>query len=563
MRLVFAAKKSFGLWELLGPQRRRERGRGRGGLPPGLRRRLARRGPADPQRLLQGRRPRAAGRTQAQGLRPAPPAAGAHRARMERGRRSGDAAGRAADRRRRSGSPTFRSRSAISEPSPERAAELVRRFDPPPDPATIAGTVAPPPLLSERRSPVPIGHLSYSALALYERCGYRFYVERVLGAREGMAATPGETVEDARDERDSDELAEPEVPRDLALGIGNAVHAALEWSAGNRWDEPSDELLERLLSREQLTGDAEASRRATALIGGWLGSPLRAELGGAAIAGRGAVRARPRADRHSRPDRSACRERRRVPTVVDYKTDRLTGREPAELADRYRAQREIYALAAGPEGARVAHVFLERPVEPVIERSPPATSAPVRERLTGLIEAHARRRLRSHRRALRGALLRLPGRRAAVPAPKWKPAGVSGLAVFGYGSLVNAASLSETRRAPGRDRSAAPPARLATHLGPRPRQRGLGEDLRARRRLAPPLLPRPQHRARRRRAGPQRRPDRAQRGRARPPRPARDPLRPRRRHSARSTAEWRLRSRRRLPRQAGPPLRDAAGRVGR
>ena len=34
--------------------------------------------------------------------------------------------------------------------------------------------------------PVPIGHLSYSALALYEHCGYRFYVERVLGARESL-----------------------------------------------------------------------------------------------------------------------------------------------------------------------------------------------------------------------------------------------------------------------------------------------------------------------------------------------------------------------------------------
>src|SRR5262249_6742135 len=159
----------------------------------------------------------------------------------------------------------------ISEPSPERAAELVRRFDPPPDPASIAGTVAPPPLLTERPSPVPIGHLSYSALALYERCGYRFYVERVLGAREGLAAA-ADAGEDAPDDRADDELPEPDVPRDLALGIGNAVHAALEWSAEHEWNEPSGDLLDRLLTREGLSEDAEASRRARELVAGWLGS---------------------------------------------------------------------------------------------------------------------------------------------------------------------------------------------------------------------------------------------------------------------------------------------------
>jgi hypothetical protein len=55
--------------------------------------------------------------------------------------------------------------------------------------------------------------------------------------------------------------------------------------------------------------------------------------------------------------------------VVDYKTDRLDGGDPAALvAERYPAQRLIYALAALRDGARrveVVHVFLERPDEPV------------------------------------------------------------------------------------------------------------------------------------------------------------------------------------------------------
>ena len=53
--------------------------------------------------------------------------------------------------------------------------------------------------------------------------------------------------------------------------------------------------------------------------------------------------------------------------VVDYKTDRLAGRDPAEIVSRYSIQRDLYALAAAARGAPVetAYVFLERPDEPV------------------------------------------------------------------------------------------------------------------------------------------------------------------------------------------------------
>jgi hypothetical protein len=53
--------------------------------------------------------------------------------------------------------------------------------------------------------------------------------------------------------------------------------------------------------------------------------------------------------------------------VVDYKTNVLGEREPAELIDsEYRIQRLVYALAclrAGAEEVEVAYVFLERPDE--------------------------------------------------------------------------------------------------------------------------------------------------------------------------------------------------------
>ena len=55
--------------------------------------------------------------------------------------------------------------------------------------------------------------------------------------------------------------------------------------------------------------------------------------------------------------------------IVDYKSDRLEGLEPAELVERdYRTQRIVYALAAMRAGAprvEVAYVLLERPDAPV------------------------------------------------------------------------------------------------------------------------------------------------------------------------------------------------------
>jgi hypothetical protein len=62
------------------------------------------------------------------------------------------------------------------------------------------------------------------------------------------------------------------------------------------------------------------------------------------------------------------RERDRL-LVVDYKSDRLAGRDPrAIVAERYIAQRTIYALAALKLGAatvEVVHLFLEAPEDPV------------------------------------------------------------------------------------------------------------------------------------------------------------------------------------------------------
>jgi hypothetical protein len=74
--------------------------------------------------------------------------------------------------------------------------------------------------------------------------------------------------------------------------------------------------------------------------------------------------------------------------VVDYKSDRLEGMEPAELVEReYATQRLVYALAALRGGAprvEVAHCVLERPDEPVMRTYTGADAPELAARLSSL-----------------------------------------------------------------------------------------------------------------------------------------------------------------------------------
>jgi hypothetical protein len=74
-----------------------------------------------------------------------------------------------------------------------------------------------------------------------------------------------------------------------------------------------------------------------------------------------------------------------VPLVIDYKTDRLGGADPAERAAHYGVQRSIYALAVaaalGVDEVEVAYVFLERPDEPAVSTLGPAEMSAARAKL--------------------------------------------------------------------------------------------------------------------------------------------------------------------------------------
>jgi hypothetical protein len=186
-----------------------------------------------------------------------------------------------------------------------------------------------------------VRRLSYSALALFERCSYRYYAERVAGLRERRGAVPGAVG-----------LA--------ATEIGDAVHRLLETvDLGNPqppdlgvvrtwYPAVADEELERIGAFVTAYCDSELARRLAALDGARPERPFAFEHDGVLIHGR--------LDVLHRDGRRAL--------VVDYKTNLLGERTPDEIVDSdYRVQRLVYALAcfrAGAEEVEVVYAFLER-----------------------------------------------------------------------------------------------------------------------------------------------------------------------------------------------------------
>ena len=266
-------------------------------------------------------------------------------------------------------------RVGVSAPTAQEGERLSRRNPPAPSPEPKAGR---PPIVHTVAPPAPVRALSYSTLHEHARCGYRFYVERVIGL--GVSG---------RNAGESD--GSP--GRDHALHFGNTVHELLRWSAEHRWAEPSKAVVDGALARQGLSSQADA-KRARELVAAWRVSELAREIAGGTasmqpehpflveLAGatvRGSI------------DLLVTRPGE-APLLVDYKTNRLDGRTPAEVAEEYETQRQIYALAAarglGAERIRVVYAFLERPEEPVVTELGPEelaeASATLGERIRGI-----------------------------------------------------------------------------------------------------------------------------------------------------------------------------------
>ncbi len=196
-----------------------------------------------------------------------------------------------------------------------------------------------PPLHRVRR-------LSFSALALFERCSYRYYAERVVGMR-------------PTDERG----AVPGTPGLAATEIGDAVHRLLELvnlleplppddlvALVHRWyPSVTDEEVERIGAFVRSYCESELARRVAALRGTRPERPFAFEHDGVLL--------------HGRLDVLQLDGERAL--VVDYKTNSLEEGTPEEIVEGdYRLQRLVYALAcfrAGVREVEVVYHFLERP----------------------------------------------------------------------------------------------------------------------------------------------------------------------------------------------------------
>ena len=201
-----------------------------------------------------------------------------------------------------------------------------------------------PPLAPVPAPPVyRVRRLSYSALALYDRCSYRFFAERIAGLRERRPAATG------AGERG---LA--------ATEIGDAVHRLLEAvdlgapsapdiAPVREWYRAvTDEELDQIAGFVASYCESDLARRVAALPGAAKERPFAFEHDGVLLHGRLDVL-------HLDGPRAL---------VVDYKTNSLAEGTPEEIVEAdYRLQRLVYALAcfrAGAEEVEVVYHFLER-----------------------------------------------------------------------------------------------------------------------------------------------------------------------------------------------------------
>jgi ATP-dependent helicase/nuclease subunit A len=268
-----------------------------------------------------------------------------------------------------------------------------------PVPMVRRGVSAPAPLAD------PDATMSYTSLAELERCGYRYYLERVLRLPENRAA--------AHHGRDDGGIE----PRTR----GTIVHVLLESVDFARPQPPSAKDVGGVA--RQIGASVSADEREE--IAGLIAGALDAEPARRLRIGRRARSEHPFAfslgPAHpeeplvtgvldlivEQPDGSSL--------IVDYKSDRLAGGEDLELLVQrdYGFQRLVYALAAIEDGAReveVAHWFLERPEEWVAARFVSGEQHRLREQLLARVARERAKGFAVTEAPHRGICLTCPGR---------------------------------------------------------------------------------------------------------------------------------------------------------
>jgi ATP-dependent exoDNAse (exonuclease V) beta subunit len=220
---------------------------------------------------------------------------------------------------------------------------------------------------------LPVGRLSYSGLARYRACGYRFYLERVVGLHQLEAASEGGQAE----QPGSDELA--------PMLRGTVVHELLERLDFSEPRAPGPADVAERLAAHGADASPAAIEDALRFVTGFLGTPaferiaaarvVRKELGFAYDlvppgAGGRSLLVNGFLDVYAEEADGLL--------IVDYKTDSLDGTDAEALCDaQYSIQRLIYALAGLRSGAprvEVAYCFLEQP-ESLVARAWTAADA--------------------------------------------------------------------------------------------------------------------------------------------------------------------------------------------
>jgi ATP-dependent helicase/nuclease subunit A len=278
--------------------------------------------------------------------------------------------------------------------------------------------VAPRAPIATPPRPLP-ATLSYTSLAAYDRCAYRWYLERILRLPRDDAGGPAR----ARAERPAGPI-----PDGLdALTRGSLAHVLLEELDFAAPAAPTEEAVReaaRLMEAELTDADITDLQ---ALVAAFADGPLAARLAAATDVRRehgfvvglgddGAPLLNGVIDVIAFEDGGGA-------LVVDYKSDVVTADADLEAyveAD-YGAQRRIYALAALGAGAadvEVAHLFLARPAEPATVVYDRNDLPRLREELDHLVAGIATGRFTPTAQPHRALCLTCPGRRALCHHPE-------------------------------------------------------------------------------------------------------------------------------------------------
>ncbi len=247
-----------------------------------------------------------------------------------------------------------------------------------------------------------IATLSYTSLSSLERCGYRYYLERVLGLAEDQAAARGQ----------------PEGGGLQARARGTLVHLLLEGLDFAHPQAPSPADVARHARELGVRTSAQGREEIAALIAAACASAPAARLAQARVVHREHPFAFSLGDREpliTGVIDALADEGGGDMLVLDYKSDRVApDTDLAAVVERdYGLQRLLYALAVLRDGAasvEIVHWFLQRPREPVAARFDAAQRPLLEEELGRRVAAARAAGFEVSRNPHRGLCLTCPGR---------------------------------------------------------------------------------------------------------------------------------------------------------